>query len=109
LPNLVFSDPAVQRRAADVFVFKRPADSQRRLVIEGPLSEAGFTAVQIDKIVALTGVSKENPAGFTFSDLTQRLLPTLVLDAYPDRPVSFARAVEIVTSMRATPPFRDGH
>jgi AAA+ superfamily predicted ATPase len=102
-------DPAVQRRAADVFVFKRPTDPQRRLVMEGPLSEAGFTAVQIDKIVALTGVSKENPAGFTFSDLTQRLLPTLVLDAYPDRPVSFARAVEIVTSMKATPPFRDGH
>jgi AAA+ superfamily predicted ATPase len=101
-------DPAVQRRAADVFVFKRPTDPQRRLVVEGPLSEAGFSGSQIDKIVALTGVSKENPVGFTFSDLTQRLLPTLVLDAYPDRPLTFKRAVQIVTAMKATPPFRDG-
>jgi AAA+ superfamily predicted ATPase len=102
-------DPAVHRRAADVFVFKRPTDPQRRLVVEGPLGEAGFSESQIDKIVALTGVSKENPVGFTFSDLTQRLLPTLVLDAYPNRPVTFERALQIVTSMKATPPFRDGH
>jgi AAA+ superfamily predicted ATPase len=100
-------DPAVQRRAADVFVFKRPTDAQRKLVVQGPLGEADFTSSQVDKIVALTGVSKENPVGFTFSDLTQRLLPTLVLDAYPDRPIKFERAVELVMSMRATPPFRD--
>jgi AAA+ superfamily predicted ATPase len=102
-------DPAVQRRAADVFVFKRPSAPQRKLVLDRPLGEAGFSASQIDKIVALTGESKDNPVGFTFSDLTQRLLPTLVLDAYPDRPVTFDRAIQIVIGMKATPPFRDGH
>lgn len=46
--------------------------------------------------------------GFTFSDLTQRLLPSIVLDAYPSRPVNGARAVEIAKAMTPTPPFRDG-
>jgi hypothetical protein len=97
-------DPAVQRRAADVFIFQRPSAPQRKLVLAGPLGEAGFTASQIDKIVTLTGESKDNSIGFTYSDLTQRLLPTLVLDAYPDHPLTFDRAVQIITSMQATPP-----
>jgi AAA+ superfamily predicted ATPase len=101
-------DPAVQRRAADVFIFKRPTAPQRKLVLDASLSEAGFSPNQVEKIVALTGESATNPVGFTFSDLTQRLLPTLVLDAYPDRPVTYDRAVQIVSTMRATPPFRDG-
>jgi hypothetical protein len=77
-------------------------------VIEAPLTEAGFSAAEIDRLVRITDESKDRPYGFTFSDLTQRLLPTLVLDAYPDRPVAFPRAVEIVSAMKATPPFRDG-
>jgi AAA+ superfamily predicted ATPase len=101
-------DPAVQRRAADVFIFKRPTAPQRKLVLEGPLGEASFSSSQIDKIVAMTGDGPANPVGFTFSDLTQRLLPTLVLDAYPDRAITFERAVQLVSSMKATPPFKDG-
>ncbi|MEY9543192.1 AAA+ superfamily predicted ATPase [Bradyrhizobium diazoefficiens] len=101
-------DPAVQRRAADVFIFKRPTAPQRKLVLESPLGEAGFSSSQIDKIVAMTGDALANPVGFTFSDLTQRLLPTLVLDAYPDRAITFERAVQLVSSMKATPPFKDG-
>ena len=30
-------DPAVQRRAADIFEFRRPNDAQRRAVLEAPL------------------------------------------------------------------------
>jgi hypothetical protein len=32
----------------------------------------------------------------------------LVLDAYPDRPVTFQRAQQIIASMKPTPPFKDG-
>lgn len=101
-------DPAVQRRAAEVFSFGRPNDVQRRAVVEGPLSEAGFNSSQIDKMVAITGPRSTNQVGFTFSDLTQRLLPTLVLDAYPDRAITFERAVTIAQSLSPTPQFRDG-
>lgn len=100
-------DPAVMRRAAEIFDFDRPGDKQRRAVIEDPLTELGFGNAQIDEIVRLTAGGKDG-VGFTFSDLTQRLLPTLILDAYPDKPVRFERAVEILRTMKPTPRFREG-
>lgn len=99
-------DPAVRRRAADIFEFNRPNEAQRRNVIEGPLGEVGFSASQIDQVVKLTGPQSDKAVGFTFSDLTQRLLPTLVLDAYPDRPLSFERAKVILSGMHPTPQFQ---
>jgi AAA+ superfamily predicted ATPase len=105
--RLLAVDPAVQRRAADIFVFTRPDSAQRRAVIEAPLTEAGFTTANITRVVELTGPQREGAYGYTFSDLTQRLLPTLVLDAYPDRPVTFQRAQEIIASIKPTPPFKD--
>lgn len=100
-------DPAVQRRAAEIFAFGRPDAAQRRAVIEAPLRQAGMTPAEIEKIVAATGASGDRDIGFTFSDLTQRLLPTLVLDAYPDKPLLPERALAIVENMRPTPPFRE--
>ena len=101
-------DPAVRRRAADVFEFQRPNDVQRKAVIEAPLKEAGFTGSDIDRVITLTGPTEGRAYGFTFSDLTQRLLPTLVLDAYPDKPITVARTLQLLTTIKPTPPFREG-
>jgi AAA+ superfamily predicted ATPase len=101
-------DPAVQRRAADIFEFRRPTDDQRRAILAKPLAEVGFEIAEIDRIVKMTGGVGQQAIGFTFSDLTQRLLPALVLDAYPDSPVTFQRALEIVGRLNPTPAFRDG-
>jgi AAA+ superfamily predicted ATPase len=98
-------DPAVQRRAADIFRFVRPNDDQRRAVLGAPLTEAGFSQTEINELVKLTGPTESSPAGFTFSDLTQRLLPTLVLDAYPDKAISFRRALQLLDTIVATPQF----
>jgi AAA+ superfamily predicted ATPase len=107
--RLTALDPAVRRRAAEVLVFGRPTDEQRRALLTATLSDAGFGRQEIEAVVAATGPRHGGPAhGFTFSDLTQRLLPAIVLDAYPAGPVSAARAVEIARAMAATPPFRDG-
>lgn len=100
-------DPAVQRRAADIFAFHRPSEVQRRAVLKGPLSEAGLRGSDIDKLVAVTGEKRGQP-GFTYSDLTQRLLPTLVLDAYPTRAITGPRALELAEGIRPTPQFKDG-
>jgi AAA+ superfamily predicted ATPase len=100
-------DPAVQRRAAEIFSFNRPDADQRRAVLEGPLAEAGLAKADVDRIVAATGERGGRP-GFTYSDLTQRLLPTIVLDAYPDRAIGGARSLELANAIRPTPPFRDG-
>ena len=101
-------DPAVRRRAADILPFARPDDHQRRAVLAPPLKELGFTEQQLAALVAATGGQNGQDHGFTFSDLTQRLLPAIVLDAYPGQPVDAARALEIAKRMAPTPPFKDG-
>ena len=77
-------DPAVRRRAAEVMPLGRPKDEQRRVVVYTRLKSLGVGAQHIEKLVAATGPSRgKREYGFTFSDLTQRLLPSIVLDAYP--------------------------
>lgn len=101
-------DPAVRRRAADVLEFSRPNDEQRRFVLSSRLDPLGIPREKIDAIVVATGPRNGvRDYGFTFSDLTQRLLPTIVLDAYPTNPVRASRALEIARGMAPTPPFRD--
>ena len=100
-------DPAVRRRAADILVFERPNDVQRANVLAGWLGNAGFNSTALKKLVSVTGNRDDREYGFTFSDLTQRLLPAIVLDAYPEGPISPERAIEIAQSMLPTPPFRE--
>jgi hypothetical protein len=98
-------DPAVQRRAAEIFEFVRPNEVQRRALLGPVLEEAKFTKQQVDRLVELTGPGETRDYAFTHSDLTQRLLPTLVLDAYPDRPVTYERALQILATLNPTPVF----
>jgi SpoVK/Ycf46/Vps4 family AAA+-type ATPase len=100
-------DPAVKRRAADILIFERPDETQRHAVLAEPLRELGFTKPQIEGLVKATGAGKERGYGFTFSDLTQRLLPSIVLDAYPAHAVNPARALEIAHETVPTPPFQE--
>lgn len=100
-------DPAVRRRAADILVFERPNNIQRRSVLSNWLQPAGFSASDIEVLVAATGLADGRDYGHTFSDLTQRLVPTIVLDAYPAEPIRIGRALEIARSMKPTPPFVD--
>ncbi len=101
-------DPAVQRRAAEIVTFCRPNDEQRRAVLQGPLEEVGFSAQQIAEFVKQTGSHKPDETGFTFSDLTQRLLPAIFLDAYPSQPITYARALQVLSMIKPTPPFGTG-
>ena len=103
--RLAALDPAVKRRAADILVFERPSEAQRHAVLVEPLRLLGFTMSQIESVVAATGAKNGRSYGFTFSDLSQRLLPAIVLDAYPTSAVSPMRAMEIARAMAPTPPF----
>jgi AAA+ superfamily predicted ATPase len=100
-------DPAVKRRAADILAFDRPNELQRHAVLDRPLKQLGFSQMNITAIVTATGVVKGRAHGFTFSDLTQRLLPAIVLDAYPDQAVVPQRALAIAESIMPTPPFQE--
>ena len=100
-------DPAVRRRAADILEFSRPSDAQRLFVLSSRLEGLGISPQHMNALVEATGPGSGKAHGFTFSDLTQRLIPALVLDAYPTRPVDGARAVAIARNMLPTPPFQD--
>ncbi len=105
--RLAAIDPAVRRRAAEIFLFERPNPEQRLSVIEGPLMEVGFTKKEIDEIVKRTGPTSSRDFGFTYSDITQRLLPALVLDAYPNNPIGFKRSLEVLADIHPTKPFKE--
>jgi AAA+ superfamily predicted ATPase len=98
-------DPAVKRRAADILIFERPNEAQRRMVLAGAFEPLGFSPAQIERLVAASGPSLGQPFGFTFSDLIQRLVPAIVLDAYPSRAIDPSRALEVVKGLKPTPPF----
>jgi len=100
-------DPAIRRRAADILTFGRPDPDQRLAVLAPSLEPLGFSPSEIAAIVTATGSRDEVPNGFTFSDLTQRLLPAIVLDAYPTGRVNPDTALRIARAMNATPPFQD--
>lgn len=104
-PNAL--DPAIRRRAAELIYFKRPDKQGRYHVLKTPLSEVGFTASDIDKLVHLTGPQEGREYGFTFSDIVQRLIPALVLDAYPHNAIDPKRATEITKSVIPTAPFKE--
>ena len=94
-------DPAVKRRAAEIIEFLRPNKEQTETVLN-MLSEVGFSDAEISKLAGITA-----DKGFTYSDLTQRLLPAIILNAYPDKPIQFEDISKVLKGMSATPAFKD--
>lgn len=100
-------DPAIRRRAAEHIIFSRPDDAQREKVLQSRLGPVGFGRADIQALVVATGPAAGCPYGFTYSDIIQRLLPSIVLDAYPAGPITSARAIALARSILPTPPFKD--
>jgi len=100
-------DPAVRRRAAAVFEFHRPDRAQRLHVIREALRGSGMAERELEILADATGCTPDRHYGFTYSDLTQRLVPSIALDAFPEQPVIGTRAIEIVRGIMPTPPFGD--
>jgi AAA+ superfamily predicted ATPase len=100
-------DPAIQRRAAEIFIFSRPNTEQRETVLASAFHDSGLSDEEIRQLAELTGPTKERDYGYTFSDLTTRLIPTAVLDALPDRPLTFDRIAELARASPPTAPFSE--
>ena len=100
-------DPAVRRRAAATFAFDRPNGEQRLALLNPVLDEIGFSPQQIAKLVEATGPAAKRDYGYTYSDIAQRVLPALVLAAFPDAPITFALAADVIRRHPPTPPFKD--
>ena len=100
-------DPAIRRRAADILIFARPDDDQRFSTLKQMLDGFCFSDDDVQPLVVATGKTDGRNYGFTFSDIAQRLIPAIVLDAYPKATVSPSRAVQIAQNMVPTAPFRE--
>lgn len=100
-------DPAVRRRAAGLFEFTRPNDEQRHLLLSNGLSGVGLAPGQIAQLSDAIGPTDTRDYGVTFSDITNRLLPEILLDAFPSRKIEFERALAIASELVPTPPFGD--
>jgi AAA+ superfamily predicted ATPase len=100
-------DPAVRRRAAAIFKFERPNDKQRATILERAFEGAGMSDADLRKLLELTGPGDGRSYGYTYSDLTTRLVPAVVLDAFPDEPLQADRIAALVRENPPTAPFAE--
>lgn len=98
-------DPAIRRRAVEVFEFRRPAPQERRQLLEMLLEDLGLEDGELAKLVDITGAQEDGNHSFTYSDIRERLVPTAILTAYPDRSLSFEILWQSANKMEPTPPF----
>jgi AAA+ superfamily predicted ATPase len=98
-------DPAVLRRAAAIFQFSRPDEPQRHAVLAAALRGTGIGTEVISKLAAITGPAGGRP-GFSYSDLTQRLIPAAILAAFPGKPLTADIVLATAASTEPTPEFR---
>lgn len=86
------------------FHFNRPGEEERRTVLVSALQGTGVDDRALAELVTLTGPRGEGP-GFTYSDLTQRLVPSAIMAAFPDSPLSAGVLLSVAARMTATPEF----
>jgi SpoVK/Ycf46/Vps4 family AAA+-type ATPase len=103
-------DPAVRRRAAAIFTFGRPDAASRRELIYRSFDGVGVSDADLDEIVRLTGPQGDRAYGSTYSDLRQRFVPGVILDAFrANVRVTGERALELAEDFVPTRPFENEH
>lgn len=101
-------DPAIVRRAADIFTFERPNLEQITAVMNAGLTGLGFSCDQIRTLARLLSYSNGREYGCTYSDLARKFLPGVLFSSFPESPIDFERARELAQSFVPTPPFGNG-
>jgi AAA+ superfamily predicted ATPase len=99
-------DPAVRRRSALRLTFVRPNDEARAELFLRSVPELKIDERQLKELVALTGSCAEKKYGatFTYSDITDRLIPAAVRGAYEThRPLTAVGLIEHASVMEPTP------
>lgn len=105
--RLAALDPAVKRRSAAIFEFGRPDEGQRRQVLTTAFRNYDLTDDTIEKLVIATGPQGPEHYGFTYSDLTQRLLPAAILTAFPDDAITADLLFAVASDLGPTAAFND--
>ena len=100
-------DPAVMRRAAATFEFTRPNAEQRFVVLRNAFPDSVCSETDLKRLVELTGKKNETGIGFSYSDITQRLVPSVILAAFPENGVNAELIISVASKTQPTPEFKE--
>jgi len=104
-------DPAIRRRSALRLTFGRPNDEILGNLFCESLPELSLSGQTLKSLVSLTGrdAKKKYDATFTASDITDRLIPAALRDAYSeDRALTTEDLLRHAKIMEPTPMMVDG-
>lgn len=99
-------DPAVHRRAALRLTFDRPNDDVRAAILRQSLPELNLSEKNVQELVRQTSANakKNKGVGFTASDITDRLLPSALREAYSrGRPIAADDVIALASDMLPSP------
>ena len=105
-------DPAVHRRAALRLTFDRPTDEVRAAILRQSLPELHLTDKNVQDLVRQTGpaAKKNKGVGFTASDITDRLLPSALREAYSrGKPITADDLIALASEILPSPRMESGH
>jgi SpoVK/Ycf46/Vps4 family AAA+-type ATPase len=97
-------DPAVRRRAAEIFRFERPDEEQRFRLFKNYLAGIDVSDEDIKTFSIMTGKHENRSYGHTYSDIVQKIMPALVLESLPASKITKDRIIRIIEKIPPTPP-----
>lgn len=98
-------DPAVRRRSAVTFEFGRPSKDQCLVLLKTYLDDLNLTEDQFIQLATMCVPYNGLTYGYTYSDLTQKVLPAIMLTGYPDKQIDFESVVKVIEETTPTTPF----
>lgn len=101
--RLHFIDEAILRRATIIMEFNRPDEQERHELFAKTLSGTGITDKELQQLAKLTGAENNNDLGYSFSDISLRILPEAVAACFPDKPLDFEAIKAVITKVKPSP------
>ncbi|MFT3703080.1 MAG: ATP-binding protein [Agriterribacter sp.] len=101
--RLHFIDEAILRRAAIIMEFERPDDDDRKEFFVKTLEGIHIQSAELNELVKLTGPSKNEGLGYSYSDLALKILPEAIAESFPDKPLSFEVLKNVITKVKPSP------
>lgn len=100
-------DPAIRRRSASSFDFTRPNTEDMVKLLTAYLNGTDVSTEQISELATLCVPYSGLGYGYTYSDITQKILPAVLLRAMPDAKVTFDNIKAIIEATPPTAPFNE--
>ncbi|HMM80501.1 MAG TPA: AAA family ATPase [Pyrinomonadaceae bacterium] len=101
--RLDFLDEAIVRRAAVVVQFTRPSLEERIELFAKFLNGAELSESEIADLAKRTGPESNGGLGYTFSDLTLRVIPEAIAACFPDNKLSYSALIDTIKKVAPSP------